>query len=369
MGIVSSRTTKIRLLLLLFVVLVLFFVGQARASQPLRVYSWVNYFPPWLLESFTAQTGIPVHISFFADNAALYAKVKDEGLLVSYDVITPSGEMVQRLAMEGLLRTLDPKRIPAMADMNPWFNNMPYDPGNRHSVPLFWGVMGLLVDRKVIPPEVEARITSYNDLWLPELKGKLVLLNDWRSAMSAMLLSLGYSVNEQDPARLEEAMKKLESLDPAVVIYDTVDQQETMLSSSTGVALSWGVERLSSNAPEARFHFVFPKEGSPMWVDAMAVPANSKIPDSAFAFINFVLQPENLARLSKETGYAIAGEKALALVPDYLRKNSVVYPPRAMRHALEVETMIPPKLAAPLERRWQKLKGSSETSKPAPGAR
>lgn len=336
------------------------FACAAGAAQSLRVYSWVNYFPPWLLEAFTAKTGIPVHVTFFADNNDLYRKLKHESMLVAYDVVTPSGEMVQRLASEKLLLPLNKKKILHASDLDPWFNTLPYDLGNNYSLPLFWGVMGLLVDKKVIPPEVEARIQSYNDLWLPEVRGKVVLLNDWRSAMSAMLLSLGYSVNETSPARLEEAMKKLESLAPAVVLYDTVDQQETMLGMSTGLALSWGVERLTVNVPGSRFHFIFPREGSPMWVDAMAVPKNSAMPDAAFALINFVLQPENLARLSTETGYAIAGKKAQALVPESLRNNSAVYPPRAMRHTLEVETMLPPDTAAAMEKRWQKMKNSVE---------
>ena len=72
----------------------------ARASSPptLRMHVWVSYMPTWLLEEFTRETGIRVSVTFFADNRDLYRKLKEEGEMQRFDIVTPSAETVQQLA-------------------------------------------------------------------------------------------------------------------------------------------------------------------------------------------------------------------------------------------------------------------------------
>lgn len=343
----------------LLCIFVLLFCGPAFAAgpgpAPLRVHAWVGYFPAWLVEGYTRETGVPVLLTFFADNKALYRSIIEEGALRRYDVITPSAEMVQQLGEEGHLLELDKTLIPAMSDVDPWFFEQPYDKGGTYSAPLFWGVLGMLLDLKVLPEEVAARVTGYKDLWLPELRRQVMLPYDFRSLMSIMLLRLGYSVNDAAPEHLEEAMDALESLAPAVRAFNTVDQGEAMLRRTTGVGVVWSRKDYAEGPAASEFRFVFPSEGSPLWVDAIAVPAGAPSPEAAFRFIDYVLRPDNLARLCEETGYAVAGRKAVAMLPESLRNNAVVFPPASVRKGFESEMMLPP-AAAPLERRWNKIK-------------
>ena len=330
--------------------------GTARAErEPLRIHAWVGYFPPWLLSGFTEETGIPVVRTFFADNNALYRAVVDTGLSGPYDLITPSSEMTQRLAGEGLLLPVDKKTAPRVASVDPWFGGMAYDPGGRHSVPLFWGVLCLCIDTAMLPPEVALRVKGYKDLWLPELKGRVLLPNDFRSVMSVMLLCLGYSVNDGNAGHLEEAFALLESLAPSVRTYDTVDQAETMADGSTGVGVVWAGASYLEGEAARRFHLVFPAEGSPTWIDAMAVPLAAQQPREAYLFIDYVLRPEVQARLARETGWSIAVPAARELLAEEVRNNRVLYPPMEVRRSFEPELQLP-EAAAALEKRWHKLK-------------
>lgn len=343
-------TKRLCLLLLCLV----FFPGFARAAHemhpPLRIHAWVDYFPAWLTEAFTKETGIPVQQTFFADNGVLHRNLVEEGALQRYDLITPSGELVETLIQEGRLLPLEKAAIPSLRDMDPWFAGHSYDPGAVYSAPLFWGVLGLLMDKRLVPEEIQPEITGYKDLWRPELKGMLMLPNDFRSVMSVMLLSLGYSVNDPAPGHLEEAMQKLDSLAPSIRMFNTVDQFEGMSLSSVGLGVVWGRELYADPGFAEIFTFIFPEEGSPIWVDTLAVPTTAANPAAAYRFIDFVLRPENLARLSEASGYAVAGLTAKTLTNKKLTSNPAVYPPWRILDKLEVEHALP--LSDSLLKRW-----------------
>ena len=330
----------------------------ARASSPptLRMHVWVSYMPTWLLEAFTRETGIPVSVTFFADNRDLFHKLKEEGEIERFDIVTPSAETVQQLAGENLLHPLSPEKIPNMKLLDPWFAELGYDKNFCFSVPLYWGGLGIAIDKKVVPKNLASRIFGYNDLWMPELKGLLILPNDLRSLMSIMLLHLGYSVNDSDPAHLEAAMAALESLAPSVTNFDSVDQAEDLAKLSVGVGVVWANEFFARPEQAARYQFIFPKEGSPLWVDTIAVPANAPNPEAAQRFIDFVLRPENLARLSEQSGYAVAEKAAVARLPEPLQKNTIIYPSEQLRSRFEPELMLPPDMIERLEKRWIKLR-------------
>lgn len=333
-----------------------FCCGTARAAErvePLRIHAWVGYFPAWLVSGFTEETGIPVQQSFFADNNALYRAVTEETAFRRYDLVTPSAEMAQRLITEGLLLSVDKKAAPRVTTVDPWFWEHAYDPGGRYSVPLFWGVLGLCVDKSVLPPEVGLRLKGYKDLWLPELKGLIMLPNDFRSLMSVMLLSLGYSVNDGSAGHLEEAYARLESLAPSVQIYDTVDQEESMARGNTGVGVVWARAFYGTGESE-RFSFIFPSEGSPAWIDTMAVPSSAEHPEQAFQFINYVLRPDVLSRLASEAGWAVTVPEARERLDETVRNNPVLYPPMELRRSFEAEMMLPAS-ADVLEKRWHRL--------------
>ena len=340
----------------LFCAALLFFPPTAAyAKPPLRIHAWVDYFPAWLHEEFTRETGIPITQSFMANNESLHRSLVEQRGIAHYDVVTPSAEMLQQLASKGLLLPLDRKRIPNMKDIDPWFNDFGYDDGCIYSVPLFWGVLGIVVDKRVVAPELAARIKSYKDLWLPELKGKLLLPNDFRSLMSVMLLSLGYRVNDFD--RLPEAMRALETLIPSVLLFDTVDQLDSMSKVTTAAGVVWARMEYEGKGGGDMFKLIFAEEGSPLWIDTLAVPLDSGNPNAAFAFINFVLRPDILARLSESSGYAVAGEKARRLLPEDLRNNALMYPREGLRDRFEPELMLPHSADA-LMKRCNKLRDS-----------
>ena len=197
----------------------LFFLplGAFAAGKEVYVFNWSQYIDPEVLELFQKETGIAVKYSTFESNEAMFAKLKilkKDG----YDVAFPSTYFVERMSRLGMLKPLDHAKLPNMKNLNQDLLNKPYDPNNVYSIPYLWGSSAIGVNAKVVDP---ASITSWNDLWNPAYKGKVLLMDDVRDVFAMSLRSLGYSGNETDPAASSEVTEG----HPGVKVFNSISKQ------------------------------------------------------------------------------------------------------------------------------------------------
>ncbi|HOO47318.1 MAG TPA: extracellular solute-binding protein, partial [Deltaproteobacteria bacterium] len=186
----------------------LFPVMVFAAGQEVYVFNWSEYIDPDVLQLFEDETGIKVKYSTYDSNEAMFAKlkiIKKDG----YDVVFPSTYFVDRMRRLDMLKPLDHKKIPNLGYINPQLLDKPYDPGNTCSIPYMWGSSAIGINSKVIDP---ATITSWDDLWNPAYKGKVLLMDDVREVFAMALRSIGHSGNDTDPEHIKAAYEKLKLL-------------------------------------------------------------------------------------------------------------------------------------------------------------
>lgn len=310
-----------RALLLCLCLLVLLPLPAHAAKNELHLFIWSEYIPDSVLKQFTKATGVKVKVSTYDSNELLYAKMqllKGEG----HDVIVPSADYVQRLAREGLLQPLDKSRLTNLGNLDPRFLGQAFDPENAWSIPFMWGSTNMAVNTAVIKEPV----TSYADLWRPEAAGRLVLPNDMRAVLVVGLKMLGYSVNDTDPAHVKQAYEKVAPLMPAVKVFDSDSPKTALLSGEAAMGVAWNAESFLANQDNPAIVGVYPKEGYSLWVDNLCIPKGAPNPEAAHLFLDFILRPEIGAAISQEMGYATPNLQSLALLPEALRQNRMVYP-------------------------------------------
>jgi spermidine/putrescine transport system substrate-binding protein len=302
------------------------FAPLPAGQRELRFFNWSDYLPPAVLESFTRETGIQVHYATYDSNEAMYAKVKllDGG---GYDLVVPSTYMVDRMRKQGLLRPLDRSQLPHFGNLDPHHLDLPFDPGNRYSVPYLWGTTGIAVDAGRIDP---AGLHAWADLWQPRFHRALVLPNDMREVFHMAMLVLGLPVNSTDPAHIEAAYRKLRELMPNVRLFSSDAPQVLFITGEVDAGMIWnGVACLAAReAPAIRF--VQPAEGPLLWMDNLAILKNAANPDEAHTLIDYLLQPEVARLISESVGYATPNAAAVALLPPGIRNNPVIYPPASV---------------------------------------
>lgn len=310
---------KKTLLALLFVMLLA--TPSIAGSGELYLYIWSEYIPDEVVQNFTRETGIKVHLSNYDSNEAMYAKIKLAG--DGYDIIVPSSDYVGLMRRQDMLLPLDKSKLSNFSNLAPKFVNQSFDPDNTYSLPYMWGSTAIAVNTGMLGT---GAINSIDDLWKPEMDGRLLLPNDPRDVFALALKSLGYSLNETDPARIEEAYQKLKSLIPMVRVFDSDSPKQALLSGEVLVGVVWNGEAYIANQENPEITYIYPEKGFSLWMDSLCIPKGAKNIEEAHAFLNYLMRPDVAALISTEMGYSTPNAKALDFLPEEVRNNPIVYP-------------------------------------------
>lgn len=310
-------------------------------GNTLTIYNWGDYVDPDLLKKFEKESGIKVIYQTFDSNEAMMTKIEQGG--TTFDIAVPSDYAISKMREENLLIPLDKAKLPNMKYLNPRFMDLSFDPGNKYSMPYFWGTLGIIYNKEMIQ---DIPFTSWNDLWRPELKNQILLIDGAREVMGLGLNSLGFSLNSTDEVQLQEALMKLKEMTPNVKAIVGDEIKILMAGNEAGVAVTFSGEAAEMLDQNEDLEYVIPKEGSNLWFDNMVIPKTAKNVDGAHKFINFMLKPENAAQNAEYVGYATPNEAAVKLLPKEISGDERFYPDLDQLKNLEVYDNLGKKMLA-----------------------
>lgn len=312
-------------------------ISRLNASQgysggnTLTVYNWGDYIDPAVIDEFEKETGITVVYETFDSNEAMMTKIQQGG--TSYDVAVPSEYTIEKMKEEDLLLPIDHSKVPNLKNIDSRFMDLPFDPGNKYSVPYFWGTVGIVYNTKQIDG---IEFDSWEDLWDPSLKNKIVLIDGAREIVGMGLNSLHYSLNDTDPEHLQEAYDKLVSLKPNVRALLGDENKLLMASGEVSIGITWSGDASEIMAENEDLDYVVPEEGSNLWFDNMVIPKTAKNIDAAHEFINFMLDPKIAAQNTEYVSYSTPNKEALQYMPEEMVNDERFYPPSELTDRLEV---------------------------------
>jgi spermidine/putrescine transport system substrate-binding protein len=300
---------------------------NAQARQ-VNVFNWDTYIGPDTISEFSAATGIAVRYDLFASSDELFGRLREGN--PGYDVIYPSNDFVERMIVADMLVPLDHSRIPNMANLEPSFTDPRFDPGRRFSMPYFWGTIGIGYRKTVAQP------TSWSLLFdSDEHAGRISLLND-KNTIQAALLYLGYSLNTEDPAEIDEAAELLIRQKPNIKTFGPDNGQDLLIAGEVDLCLEWNGDILQVMAEDDELSYVVPAEGAMLWEDAMAIPKDGPNPDEAHEWINYILEAEVHGAIATYVRYPLPNKAAKAFIPEEDLNNPAIYPPEEVMAKLEV---------------------------------
>ena len=293
----------------------------ASADKELNLFNWTEYMPESVLQAFTEETGIKVNYTTFSSNEEMLAKIKS-GEKGMYDVTVASDYMVSTMIADGMLAPFDKGKIPNIANIDPTYLNMKFDPDNGYSVPYMLSPAILCYDKTKVP----GGLKSYKDLLSPDLSNSLVILDDQRMVIGLAELANGLSVNETDPAKLKTVQDWLVSLKSNIKLFDSDTPKSAMISGETAAGYMWCAEVALAMQDNPNVVAVYPEEGTVMMIDSFVIPDGARNMDAAQKFIDFVLRPENSKLVSDEFPYVNPNKAAQPLLPDSFKNNPASNP-------------------------------------------
>ncbi|MGH2711093.1 MAG: ABC transporter substrate-binding protein [Actinomycetota bacterium] len=300
--------------------------GPATAGpleDELIVYNWTNYLNEETIKAFEAEYGVTVQATdFYESNEELLAKI--QGGATGYDVVAPTGYMVEIMGAEGLLLELDSERLPNLSNVDPQFRGLDFDPENKFHVPKDWGTTGFMY----LSDQVSEDLVSWDDFYnvAPDYSGRYTVLDGAVEVTGSFLKRLGYSWNTTDQAEVDEATAQMVEFKPHVEAITSTEYRELMGRADTWLALGWNGDSFYIYEDQPSTKYVVPSEGTEYWLDAWSVLASAPHPNLAHEFLNWILTPERQGIETNFTYYASAVTGAAEFTDEAITGDPAIYP-------------------------------------------
>lgn len=311
--------------------------GKAWAASDIgdrvSIATWPNYYDPANYEMFTKMTGADVRISVFGSNEEMLAKLQAGG--TGWDVIVPTNYTISTYVELDLFQPLDLARLPNFEQSAyiPRFIEPGTVNGKVYAVPKNWGTTGFVVNRDKLTMTLDSWKTFW-DVTRAEGSGRVMVHDYQLTTIGNALKYFGYSFNSVDPGELADAEKLLIESKPHLFAI-TSDYQPSMRSTDAWMSIAWTGDGLQLKRDMPQIDYVLGKEGGELWSDFYAIPKNAPHLDAAYAFINFLLDPEVNAREVAVHGYPTPDRRTTALLPEEMTSDPIMYPAKELLDPLE----------------------------------
>lgn len=291
-------------------------------EKTLNVLTWDGYIPEDIAAEFSEETGIKLNYANFNDNEEMLSKLEaTEG--GQYDLVIGSDYIIDIARKKGLLSELDKTKIPNYDNLDPAFLGQYYDPDDLYTVPYAAGTPLIIYD----PAKVTVDIKSFDDLWNPALENQIVMMDDARNVIGITLKSMGKSMNETDPAVLEQAKEKLLKLKPNIHHLDYNNPNDAMVSGEAAVGYMFTPQVILALQERPDLKVVYPSEGMGFGIDSWFVPLNAPHKDNAYTFLNYILDAKTGARISEQTLYLCPNKASEPYLSEEFKSNKALYIP------------------------------------------
>lgn len=320
-------------------------VSKLKGTE-INVYNWGEYISDGAEDTldvnkeFEKETGIKVNYTTYDSNENMYNKIKGGG--ANYDIIIPSDYMIERMIDENLLEKINFDNIPNYKNIIPKYKNLYFDPKNEYSVPYNVGMVGLIYNTKM----VEGTPDSWSIMWDEKYKGQVLMFNNSRDAFGIAQFLLGIDVNTTSEKDWKKAYEKLKEQKPVVQSYVMDDVFNKMEGGEAAIAAYYAGDCIGMAENNPDLAFVYPKEGTNIFVDSICIPKGCQNKDAAELYINFLLRGDIALANAECLCYATPNRAVLDNEEYSFRDNEMLYPdeehtpPTEYFHNLDSETLM-----------------------------
>lgn len=305
--------------------------------------TWPNYHNPVNIENFTKDTGVNIQINAFGSNEEMLAKLQAGG--TGWDVFVPTNYTITNYVALDLIQELDLSRLPNHdpSAQDPLFANPATVNGKVYAVLKNWGTTGFVVNTNKIKSGPKSW-KDFFDVTMGAGSGHTIVHDYQLTTIGAALCALGLSFNSIDAGELAKAEKLLIESKPHLFAI-TSDYQPGMRSGDAWMSICWNGDGLQLNKDLPEMEYVIATDGGEIWSDFYTIAKDAPHLDAAYAFINYLLDPQIQVLEFNSHGYATGDSRVEALLPPETADNKILFPAKELMDGLEfgaAETLTDP---------------------------
>ena len=210
----------------------------------------------------------------------------------------------------------------------------------------------------------EDEVTSWSVLFDPAIASKyedcgIAMLDAPSEVMEIALKYVGKDPNTEDENDYKAALSMLQEIRPFIRYFDSSQYIDDLANGEICLAMGWSGDVFIAAYEEIEpVWYSIPSEGTVIWFDMMAIPADAKNVLNAHKFINYILRPEVAADITNYVWYSNPNKAANELVDPEILGDPAIYPDEATLSMLFADTADSPKKAQLSTKYFNKFKSN-----------
>lgn len=295
--------------------------GPAAAATTMTWMGWQGYETPIKSGTFLKDNDIDFQPTFIASNEEIISKLQAGGIGKT-DIVSMYFGYLKLMLEGGLIETIDESKITAFSKLIPEFTSNPAIrvDGKLLGVPWNWGSLPLMYDPAVVPAAPE----SWLDIFKPEYKGKVAMVDDpltylliWGTVTTGR--PDGTLITKEELAKLVDQQILLKKEHARAFFPSYGDMGDAFARNEVVVSnLGWEAVAVWVKAKGKEIRYTIPKEGTGLFMDCLVIPKDAPNIDLTYKMINHILSPEPQKIFATEQSAGITNIEAVPSLPQEL---------------------------------------------------
>ncbi len=242
-----------------------------------------------------------------------------------YDLVVPSQNYVPIFVNEGLIQKVAVYSMSNYKHLEDRWKKPEWDPQQEYTAPWQWGTTSFSYNSENYSGKGE----SLKEFFEPseEVRGRLSAFQTPDEVVSLANIYLDIPFCSEDAKQMMQVQELLVKQKEFVVAYNSETMSDLLTSGEAIITNHWsGFSRLG-RLTGAPIVYAYPKEGVVGWYDSLVVPTSAKNLENAKKFMNFMMDPVNMAMLTENQGYGDAVKGTAAYYSDELKSAPEINPP------------------------------------------
>lgn len=342
--------------------------STALADGKLNIYNWSDYIAEDTIANFTAETGIDVTYDVYDSNEVLEAKMLAGSS--GYDLVVPTADFLARGREAGAYQDMDLSRLANVGNQAASVQGQADKTLGTTTAGLvyMWGTTGIAYNEDMIAERLgaDAPTNSWSLILDPANAAKLedcgiAILDAPTDILPNVVKYLGGDGTTTDINMFEQAGNVLNSVRPYLRYIHSSQSINDIANGDICVAVMWSGDAFQAayRAEEADnghvINYVIPDEGTNMWFDVMALPADAENVDEAYQFVDYMLRADVAANNVNYVWYASGNQAAEAQIDPEILEHPGIYPSEAARENLFVVPVYDTRTDRAVTRIWSRF--------------
>ena len=321
----------------------------SEAGGELKIYNWSDYIAEDTISNFEAETGIIVTYDMYDSNEVLEAKMLAGSS--GYDLVVPTADFLARGREAGAYQDMDLSRIQNASNQDPEIQAQADRMVGSNSAGLvyMWGSTGIAYNEDMVAERLgdNAPTDSWSLILDPANAAKLedcgiAILDAPTDVLPNVMTYLGHPGTSMEKSHFEAAGDALSAIRPYLRYINSSQSINDIANGDICAAIMWSGDAFQAayRAEEAEnghvIDYYIPNEGTNLWFDVMAIPADAKNVDNAYKFVDYMMRADVAAANVNYVWYASGNEAARPDIDPEILSHPGIYPTEKAKEKLFV---------------------------------